>query len=136
MPLAASAAPIQESVLPKLWFAKKRRFTAQIPHILVANKSVWTPRCDFAKVYASRKLILVPGLEQMRFFSAACVTCILVATLGCVTNNWSSAPFANTEERGARTEFQKTVKSFWNSKFGELSGSDPRSREIEKRLGY
>ena len=72
----------------------------------------------------------------MRFFLAACLTCILVATLGCVTNNWSSAPFADTEERGATSNLQQNARSFWNSKFGELSGSDQRARDIEKRLGY
>ncbi len=72
----------------------------------------------------------------MRFFLAACLACILVATLGCVTNNWSSKPFEKTESSAERSEFKESIHSFWNSKFGESSGSDPQARAIERRLGY
>ena len=72
----------------------------------------------------------------MRFFLAVCLACILVATLGCVTNNWSTKPFAETGDNGERSELKESIDSFWTSRFGELSGSDPRARAIEKRLGY
>ena len=72
----------------------------------------------------------------MRFFTAACVCCLLVATFGCVTNNWSSSPFSKSDSNHVKTDAEETWKSFWNSNFGELSGSDARTREIERRLGY
>ena len=72
----------------------------------------------------------------MRFFLTTCLICILVATVGCVTNNWTSGPFSKTEGSAKGSELKESIDSFWNSKFGELSGSDQRAREIERRLGY
>lgn len=76
--------------------------------------------------------------NPMRFFIAVCGCCLLVATVGCMTKNWSVPIFkqgALTEMLEEQKEAAKTRRSFWNSKFGEASGLDPRSREIEKRLG-
>ena len=79
----------------------------------------------------------------MRFFIAVCCCCMIVATVGCMTKNWSTPLF----ERGILSKtLQESAdeigdgkvenrQSFWNSRFGEASGIDPRSREIERRLG-
>lgn len=61
---------------------------------------------------------------------------MFVGTLGCVTNNWASTPFGDTQDSSEKIDLKEAANSFWNSKFGELSGSDQRARDIEKRLGY
>ena len=69
----------------------------------------------------------------MRFFVLACLFCLIVASVGCMTQNWSSPLFKTDVAADDETEEYKP--SFWKSKFGEGSGIDPRAREIEKRLG-
>lgn len=74
----------------------------------------------------------------MRFFIFACACCLIIASVGCMTKNWSAPIFKDgflsrsTNEDSVETERKA---NFWNSKFGESSGIDPRSREIERRLG-
>ena len=70
----------------------------------------------------------------MRFFLAACACCFLIACVGCMTKNWSAPLFPTDAKKLESLEHPK--KNFWNAKFGEMSGLDPRSREIEQRLGY
>jgi len=77
---------------------------------------------------------------EMRFFVTACLFCLLIASVGCMTKNWSAPIFQRgsqtaTEDGIGETEFEKKSK-FWNAGFGEVSGLDERSREIERRLGY
>jgi hypothetical protein len=69
----------------------------------------------------------------MRFFVVACLLCLSIASVGCMTHNWSSPLFQRNAEAAETNE--KKESNFWNSKFGEASGLDPRSREIEQRLG-
>ena len=77
----------------------------------------------------------------MRFFLMACMFCVMIASLGCMTNNWSSPLFRGTNLTEDLTideelvEVKKPKPNFWNTKFGEGSGLDPRAREIEKRFG-
>lgn len=84
----------------------------------------------------------------MRFFINACAFCMLIASVGCITNNWSSPLFENLglngETSGAigeldsdrrTTEGVLSKSNFWKSKFGEGAGIDQRAREIEARLG-
>lgn len=70
----------------------------------------------------------------MRFFVLACLVCVSIASVGCMTHNWSLPLFKKgpltTEE-----EAEKAESDFWNTKFGEASGTDARARAIEKRLG-
>lgn len=69
----------------------------------------------------------------MRFFFLACLFCLSIASVGCMTHNWSSPIFQRNAE--VDESKQETESNFWNSKFGESSGLDSRSREIEQRLG-
>lgn len=77
----------------------------------------------------------------MRFFLMACMFCLSIASIGCMTNNWSSPLFPGTamgQDRivdGEVAEATKPKSNFWTSKFGESSGLDPRAQEIEKRFG-
>lgn len=77
----------------------------------------------------------------MRFFLTACMLCLLIASLGCMTNNWSSPLFGenalqkNRSDEGESLESEKPKSNFWTAKFGEGSGLDPRAQEIEKRFG-
>ncbi len=78
----------------------------------------------------------------MRFFVVACLFCLTIASVGCMTQNWSSPLFqrdvrtTGSDETGEGDESDEEAKAnFWKSKFGEASGLDPRSREIEQRLG-
>ena len=71
----------------------------------------------------------------MRFFVLACLFCVLVASVGCMTRNWSSPLFQRgvpVSEANSETE---PKASFWKTRFGEGSGIDPRARNIESRLG-
>lgn len=87
----------------------------------------------------------------LRFFAASCCFGIVIGVMGCATNNWSQPLFKNRQMRidaaswtGRRTESSgadqsasvKAPKSFWKQGFGEMSGIDPRSREIERSLGF
>ncbi len=71
----------------------------------------------------------------MRLFCIACVFGIVVASLGCMTNNWSSPLFGQAEKDPQQGEFPYLTGSAMNDQlFG--SGVDPRARAIENRLGY
>ena len=71
---------------------------------------------------------------MMRFFLAISACCLLAVCVGCnMTQNWSGQMFPDDAEID---KLEPPKKNFWNSKFGEMSGLDPRSREIEERLGY
>ena len=88
--------------------------------------------------------------SYLRFFAAACCFSIVIGVMGCATNNWSQPLFKNRQmqsdfetEAGisskseeADREIIKAPKSFWKQGFGEMSGMDPRSREIERSLGF
>ena len=82
-----------------------------------------------------------------RFFFASCVFGIVIGVMGCATNNWSQPLFLNhqgREDSVANSEFDgkakepivKAKKPFWKQGFGDISGIDPRSREIERSLGF
>ena len=88
----------------------------------------------------------------MRFFLMACMFCLSIASVGCMTNNWSSPLFDKTA-MGHESPIERDLvdgdlvdgdegqmgdesnPSFWKTKFGESAGVDPRARAIEKRLG-
>ena len=71
----------------------------------------------------------------MRFFVLACLFCVLVASVGCMTKNWSSPLFQGGIPFGASKTDTEPKASFWKTKFGEGAGIDPRARKIEERLG-
>ena len=68
----------------------------------------------------------------MRFFSGVCLICGLIASVGCMTNNWSSPLFSNPFHR--QTE-NADRPGFFHQTFGEPSGIDRRAQDIEKSLG-
>ena len=80
----------------------------------------------------------------MRFFTIVCLFCFTIASVGCMTKNWSSPLFNDRgivedtedffDEKNEQTEMP--TSNFWTAKFGESSGLDPRAKEVEKRLGY
>lgn len=85
-----------------------------------------------------------------RFFFASCFFGIAIGVMGCATNNWSRPLFMNqqasansdtTSEASSGDDERekapiKAPKPFWKQGFGEMSGIDPRSREIERSLGF
>ena len=81
---------------------------------------------------------------MMRFFTMACLFCLIIASVGCMTKNWKSPLFgeadlvedAELKTEGNLEEDEKSKSNFWTAKFGESSGLDPRAQAIEKRLGY
>ncbi len=80
----------------------------------------------------------------MRFFTMACFFCLIIASVGCMTRNWSSPLFGESDlvdesgdVLGTAVETTSESKSnFWTAKFGESAGVDQRAKDIEKRLGY
>ena len=75
----------------------------------------------------------------MRIFAWACLFGVLVASVGCMTNNWQNSKLLNPEP--AETEPNDSAEEdeerrFFFQTFGQASGVDPKAREIEKRLGY
>ncbi len=68
----------------------------------------------------------------MRFFVAACLFGLIIASFGCMTNNWSR-PLLTPGQETSETEV--TEPNFWHQPFGAKSGMDPRARAIEERLG-
>lgn len=93
------------------------------------------------------------SLTYLRFFFASCCFGIVIGVMGCATNNWSQPLFKNrgiAEKSGSdnrsedhdnrdsttNDDLVKSPKSFWKQGFGEMSGIDPRSREIERSLGF
>lgn len=77
----------------------------------------------------------------MRFFLMACMFCLLIASVGCMTNNWSSPLFQRNGMTLERVfdddvvDVEKPKTNFWTTKFGESSGLDPRAQAVEARLG-
>ena len=68
----------------------------------------------------------------MRFFTAACLFGLIIASFGCMTNNWSRPLFGpGSDTAGA----ERAEPDFWHQPFGSKSGMDPRARQIEDRLG-
>ncbi len=80
----------------------------------------------------------------MRFFTMACFFCLIIASVGCMTKNWSSPLFGESdlvEKSGneldvTSEETSESKSNFWTAKFGESAGVDQRAKDIEKRLGY
>lgn len=87
----------------------------------------------------------------LRFFLASCSFGVAIGVMGCATNNWSQPLFRNQQMRvdsqigsdasssaaeGEKKAAVVSPKSFWKQGFGEMSGIDPRSREIERSLGF
>ena len=79
----------------------------------------------------------------MRFFTMACLFCLIIASVGCMTKNWSSPLFGESDLvedsdvlLDPSSEATKQKSNFWTTKFGESAGVDPRAKAIEKRLGY
>ena len=81
---------------------------------------------------------------MMRFFTMACLFCLIIASVGCMTKNWSAPLFGESDlvEDGDELlvptvdDGKKSKSNFWTARFGESAGVDPRAKEIEKRLGY
>ncbi len=67
----------------------------------------------------------------MKLFVAACIFGLVIASVGCVTHNWSRNLLEN-KTAGAKQKqenwFQQTV--------GKGQASDARARDVERRLGY
>ena len=75
----------------------------------------------------------------MRIFAWSCLFGLVVASVGCMTNNWQNSKLLPDEAKKANTSelFEEEEESrFFFQKFGQASGVDPRAREIERRLGY
>jgi hypothetical protein len=89
--------------------------------------------------------------SYLRFFLASCCFGIVIGVMGCATNNWSQPLFNNQQmttdsfrgspatNRDSGEEGSAKIippKPFWKQGFGEMSGTDPRAREIERSLGF
>ena len=75
----------------------------------------------------------------MKLFTAACLFGLLVATLGCITDNWNRSLFSNAgvSESAIDKLTDGPKKENWIERtVGKGQASDPRAREIEQRLGY
>lgn len=75
----------------------------------------------------------------MRLFTAACVFGLLVATLGCITDNWNRSLFRQSEESSdlLKDVVPEPKKENWLQRhIGNGQAFDPRAQEIEKRLGF
>ena len=68
----------------------------------------------------------------MRFFCIASLFCIILASIGCMTKNWSAPLLKDAASGKAALE---EGRNFWSGTFGQRAGLDPRAREIEERLG-
>lgn len=71
----------------------------------------------------------------MRFFVGACLLCLLIASVGCMTDNWSR-PLLRDHNPGAEENVPVNKPGFFHQTFGQSSGVDARAREIEKSLGF
>lgn len=69
----------------------------------------------------------------MRFFVGVCVICLVIASVGCMTDNWSRPILG--KEKPVDTERVKG-QGFFHQTFGSSSGIDARAQEIEKSLGF
>lgn len=72
----------------------------------------------------------------MRFFVGVCFFCLAIASVGCMTNNWTSPLFSRSLHDVTQTEVLAKRPGFFHQPFGSQSGIDDRAREIEKHLGY
>ena len=75
----------------------------------------------------------------MRFFIVACLLGILVASIGCMTENWSTPLFRRNASDEAPGKGSGDLELFSDrvmerELFG--TGMDPRARDIERRLGF
>jgi hypothetical protein len=70
----------------------------------------------------------------MRVFVAACLFGLLIGSVGCVTNNWSSPLFKHRVDEADREEPEIPL-GIGDRRTPNRLGIDPRAREIEKRLG-
>ncbi len=72
----------------------------------------------------------------MRFFCAACLVGIVVASLGCMTKNWSSPLFS---ERKVVEEHIEDRFPVWGTRNVSASAEldvDNNAGEIDNRLGF
>ena len=72
----------------------------------------------------------------MRFFIGACFFCLAIASVGCMTNNWTSPLFSKSLPDVTEDEEHVVRPGFFHQTFGKQSGVDERAREIETSLGY
>lgn len=72
----------------------------------------------------------------MRFFIGACFFCLAIASVGCMTNNWTSPLFSKSLHNETQDEALAKRPGFFHQPFGKQAGIDDRAREIEKNLGY
>lgn len=74
----------------------------------------------------------------MRLFTAACLFGLLVATLGCITDNWNRSLFRKAKAADLLEDVVKEEKkeNWLQRTIGKGQASDERAREIEQRLGY
>ena len=70
----------------------------------------------------------------MRFFVAACLFGLLIGSVGCVTNNWSSPLFWHRFDDVASEEPEIPL-GLGDRRTPNRLGMDPRAQAIEKRLG-
>lgn len=69
----------------------------------------------------------------MRVFVAACLFGLLIGSVGCVTNNWSSPLFKiRADEDPEQAEIPLGIG---DRRTPNRLGIDPRAQEIERRLG-
>ena len=77
------------------------------------------------------------GIE-MKLFSVACLFGLLVASLGCMTNNWNSSLFRSADSQSVndKTILGSIGDNSVHRSLGKGQAFDSRARDIEKRLGY
>ena len=74
----------------------------------------------------------------MKLFSVACLFGLLVASLGCMTNNWNSSLFRSADSQSVndKTILGSIGDNSVHRSLGKGQAFDSRARDIEKRLGY
>jgi len=80
------------------------------------------------------------GIE-MKLFSVACLFGLLVASLGCMTNNWNSSLFRSADSQSAKSKsligaIDAIGDNPVHRSLGKGQAFDSRARDIERRLGY
>lgn len=70
----------------------------------------------------------------MRIFVAACIFGLAIASVGCVTDNWSKNLLGGKVIGADRA--QKPQENWLQRTIGKGQASDPRARRVEQRLGY
>ena len=78
---------------------------------------------------------------EMKLFSVACLFGLLVASLGCMTNNWNSSLFRSADSHPAKGKsIAGAIDAIGDNPLHRTLGKgqafDSRARAIEKRLGY